>query len=369
MSENNFIISVSPHLKDSNSTNKIMWTVSACLLPAGIWGALMFGWASVLTLFVSIASALLAEGLVNIFSKKLTLQDGSAFLTGLLIGYNMPPVIPFYIPMISSFMAILVFKWVFGGLGRNLINPALGGRVFAFFSWSGPMAKFTKPSLLLNMAGSDAMTSATPLTIMKLNIREPLAKTDSVLTLLQNNNYGFSKYDISVVDWFNTTFGTNFEYGLFDAFFGIIPGSIGEVSAFLLILGAIVLLAKKIITWHIPVVYIASYGLLTWILGGLNYNQGFFNGDFLYMIFTGGLILGAFYMATDMVTSPITAKGKIIFALGLGFLTFLIRTYGSFPEGVSLAILLMNLFVPMINRFTQPKKFGYVKTKKEKKNG
>lgn len=322
--QSELLISSSPHLKSPDSTSSIMWTVAACLVPAGIWGVYVFGLTSLFVLIASIGAAVLAELVMNaLLKKENTLFDGSAFLTGLLIGFNMPPEIPLFIPMLSSVFAIVVVKQTFGGIGRNWMNPALAGRVFALFCWTGEMTTWTNPSTwapAVSSASIDAATAATPLTIGSAKF-------------LQMGTY-----------W--------------DLFIGNIAGCIGEVSALLLLLGALVLFFKKIITWEIPVAYIGVFALLSWIFGG---GETFFSGDVLFHFLSGGLILGAFYMATDMVTSPLTGKGMLIFGAGCGLFTFLIRFYGGFPEGVSLAIILMNILVPTINNITKPVRFGLVK--------
>ena len=264
--------------------------------------------------------------------KKPTLTDGSAFLTGILIGFNMPPSVPGFIPILASVFAIAVVKQSFGGLGRNWMNPALAGRVFAMFCWTEDMTRWSP-----YLPSPDAFTGATPL-------------AQGSLEFLKSGSY-------------------------LDLFLGRIPGCIGEVSALFLLLGVIYLFIKRIITWEIPVSYMGSFIILTWVFGGLPFGRGSFSGDILFHLLSGGLILGAFYMATDMVTSPLTWQGMLIYGAGCGFLTFIIRFYGvltvlirlfgGYPEGVSLSIILMNIFVPLINRLIKPQKFGYVREKKK----
>ncbi len=334
-------ISSSPQIHSPATTAKIMWIVVLSLVPAGVWGVYAFGPRAAVVLLASILGACAAEYLMGLMFKKNTLSDGSAFLTGLLVGYNMPVAVPIYITVIASVFAIVVVKWTFGGLGANWMNPALAGRVFVFFSWTGGMTRWTMPRMI-----TDTVSGASPLGFLKTNMLNFTGSVSGPMDFLSVNNYPVNGY------W--------------DLFVGRIPGCIGEVSALLLLIGGIFLIIVKIVNWEIPVFYIGSFALLTWIFGGLGFGNGFFSGDVLFHLLTGGLMLGAIFMATDMVTSPITRKGMIIYAIGCGFLTFLIRLYGSFPEGVSLAIILMNIFVPMINRLTQPVKFGTVP--KEKKN-
>ena len=364
MSENNLIIESSPQIKQFDSTSTVMWAVSLCLLPAGVWGVWVFGLRVLAVLFSSILAAVLAEAAMAFLLKKNTLLDGSAFLTGLLIGFNMPPSIPYYIPVVASIFAIVVVKWTFGGLGGNFMNPALAGRVFVFFSWTGPMTRWTMPKTLSTL---DAVSSATPLGYLKSGLLEYTGNADGPARFLMETAYPHTNMDSGITSWINTNMGLNFSDGYIDMFLGNIPGSLGEVSVLLLLLGSIYLFVRKIITWEIPVSYISSFGLLIWVFGGTRYSGGsYFNGDVLFHLFTGGLVLGALYMATDMVTSPHTRRGMLIYGIGAGVLTFMIRIYGSFPEGVSLAIILMNIFVPMIDQYTKPKRFG-IQTKKEGK--
>jgi len=319
--ESSLQITPAPHFHSGDSTAKIMWSVVLCLFPAAAWGVYNFGIEALFVLLVSINSAVITELIITTaLGKKPTLLDGSAFLTGLLVGFNMPPSVPGFIPVLASVFAIAVVKHTFGGLGRNWMNPALAGRVFAMFCWTGDMTTWSAPLTL-----PDAFSGATPL---KLGAAEFL-KTGSYL----------------------------------DLFLGKIPGCIGEVSALLLLAGTVYLFIRKIITWEVPVSYIGTFIILTWVFGGLLPGSGFFHGDIIFHLLSGGLILGVFYMATDMVTSPMTPKGMLIFGAGCGFLTFLIRIFGGFPEGVSLAIIFMNIFVPLINRYTKPIKFGYAKDK------
>lgn len=337
-----FIISSSPQIHSPASTAKVMWLVVFALIPSGIWGVYAFGLRALLVVAVSVVSALMAEyAMSRVLRKENTLFDGSAFVTGLLIGYNMPALVPIYICIIASVFAIVIVKWTFGGLGANWMNPALAGRVFVFFSWTGGMSKWSMPKMV-----ADTVSGASPLGFIKTNLSSLGETANGPLDLLSMNGYPVHNY------W--------------DMFIGRIPGCIGEVSAILILAGGLFLVLTRIVNWQIPVFYIGSFALLTWVFGGLRLGNGLFSGDPLFHVLTGGLMLGAFFMATDMVTSPVTRKGMIIFALGCGILTFIIRFYGSFPEGVSLAIILMNIFVPFINRYTQPVKFGTVP--KEKKD-
>ncbi|MCK5329179.1 MAG: RnfABCDGE type electron transport complex subunit D, partial [Candidatus Latescibacteria bacterium] len=238
----------------------------------------------------------------------------------------------------------------------------VAGRVFVFFSWTRPMTRFSMPRTLPLV---DGLTSATYLGVVKTGLTESTGATGGPLAILERAGFPHSNLDATAIDWLNSVIlerlGISLPFGYFDPFVGNIPGSIGEVSALLLLLGAVYLFAKKIITWEIPATYFLSFALLTWIFNGTVHGGGAFTGDVLFNVLSGGFMLAVFFMATDMATSPMTRKGMLIYGVGVGFLTFLIRTYGSFPEGASLAIILMNIFVPLIDRATRPSRFGIQK--------
>jgi electron transport complex protein RnfD len=358
------VVTGSPQIHDESSTINIMWSLGICLLPAAGWGLYIFGLPAALVLFVSIGTALLSETLFSSYLHRFSLWDGSAFVTGLLVGMNMPPSVPLYVPAAASLFAIGVVKWTFGGLGRNWMNPALAGRVFVLFSWPAHMTRWTSPATL---QGADRISAATPLGFLKTGMMGSSGMFRTPMEFLSQNGYPRSLIDGDITDWLNAGFlgslGINLPQGYVDIFLGNIPGCIGEVSALLLLAGTVYLLARRIITWEIPLSYFGTFGVLVWALGGLRFGGAYFTGDVLFHLFTGGLMLGVFYMAGDMVTSPLTRRGMIIYGTGAGFLTFLIRFYGSFPEGVSLAIIFMNMFVPLINRATGPARFGVEKEK------
>jgi len=306
------IVCISPHLHKDETVSKIMWTVVISLIPAGIAGVFIFGQRALGVILLSIASALITEWIIQLFTKRrVTILDGSAFLTGLLLAYNLPAKVPFWLPIVGSFFAIAIGKQVFGGLGQNIFNPALVGRVFLMASWPKYMTTFTKP---LNY---EAITSATPLAALK------------EAKVLEHISYG-------------------------NLFWGRHAGCIGEVCIFALFLGALFLFIRGYISWHIPITYICVVGLLTYIFGP----GGLFSGDWLFHILSGGLILGAFFMATDYVTTPLTRKGQIIFGVGCGLITAIIRLWGGYPEGVSYAILMMNAATPIIDRYTKSRIYG-----------
>ncbi|MDD4169085.1 MAG: RnfABCDGE type electron transport complex subunit D [Desulfotomaculaceae bacterium] len=314
-------VSTSPHITSSESIPKIMWSVNAALAPAVIFAAWHFGMPAIITMLVGVVTAVATEYIIQVIRKKeVTINDGSAVLTGLLLAMCLPPSLPWYMTAFGSFLAIAVAKHSMGGLGHNIFNPAHIARAAMMASWPVAMTTWTQMTTSV-----DVVTSATPLNILK--------------------QQGYAKLIETFGDASN----------MYQAMFlGLRNGSIGETSAVLLILGGIFLIYKGYIKWEMPVLMIGTVGLLTWIFGP----SGLFTGDPLFHMLAGGLMIGAFFMATDMVTIPITRKGKIIFAVGAGVLTVLIRLKGGYPEGVCYAILLMNCVTPLIDRFIVPKKFG-----------
>jgi electron transport complex protein RnfD len=334
-------ISASPHLRDNTTISKIMITVILTLVPAGIWSVYVFGIQALWVILVSIATAVMTEFLCQKCMKRpVTILDGSAVLTGLLLAYNLPAEVPLWIPAVGSFVAIFIGKQIFGGLGYNLLNPALVGRAFLMASWPVRMTVFkTIPAGSNSLSGIDAYTGATPLAVFKAMRGILIHRTDYIPE--QVTNATETMYQLNRAYW--------------KLLFGHVGGCIGEVSALLIFLGACFLLYKRIIGWKIPTAYIGTVAFLTLVFGG---TEGLFTGNALFHILSGGLFLGAFYMATDMVTSPVTFSGRIWFGIGCGILTVIIRLWGGYPEGVSYSILLMNLTVPLLNRVTRPKTFG-----------
>lgn len=330
--EHPLIVSVSPHIKGEETISRIMWTVNLALLPAFLMSVYYFGPRAFYVTGLCIVTAVLSEYIFQkSLKKKIVINDGSAFLTGLLLGMNLPPSLPFYIPIVGSFMAIVITKLLFGGLGYNIFNPALIGRAFLLVSWPKAMTIWTEATPIF--AGIDAKTVATPLGILK---EEGLPK---LLELFAD------KTDLYI-----------------NLFTGSRAGSLGETSVIALLIGAAFLLYKRYITWHIPFSFLATVVILAWIFGG---ESGFFTGDPVIHLLSGGLILGAFFMATDYVTCPSVRKGQIIFGIGCGAITMLIRLKGGFPEGVMFAILLMNCFAPLIDRSVKTRIFGMVKEQKK----
>ncbi len=317
---NKLLLSVSPHMHKKETVSIIMWMVSLSLLPSGIAGIFIFGPKALWIILTCIITAVITEsGILSLRHKRITIMDGSAVLTGLLLSYNLPPDLPIWMACIGSFFAIAIAKQAFGGLGRNIFNPALAGRAFLLIAWPKYMVTFSKP-----FTYPDSITCATPLTLIKEG------NADNIYQL-----------------------GLNY----LDLFLGNRSGCIGEVCIVLLLLGAIFLLWRRIISWHIPLSFISTLALLSWLWGGSQIAQG----DVLFFLFSGGVILGAFFMATDYVTSPLTERGQIIFGIGCGLLTFVIRKWGGYPEGVSFSILIMNAVVPLLDRFCRPRIYGYIK--------
>ncbi|MCK4352938.1 RnfABCDGE type electron transport complex subunit D [candidate division WOR-3 bacterium] len=322
-------ISVSPHIRRDISVKRIMYTVSLALIPA-LGGAIyFFGLRALYLTLISCASAILAEAFAQrIMKRKITIFDGSALLTGILLAFNLPVGSPFWIPVVGSAFAILVAKQAFGGLGYNFINPALAGRAFLMASWPTIMtAKWSAPVLPLGatQSGISAITNATPLGVIDLYANNSIA-----ISQLASNNT------------------------LTKLFFGSVGGCLGETSVLLLLIGGIFLIAIKYIDWRIPFSYIGTVGILMQIL----YKFGITPADGIFHILAGGLFLGAIFMATDYVTSPITHKGRWIFGAGCGIITIVIRIWGGYPEGVCYAILLMNCLTPLIDKVVKPKKLG-----------
>lgn len=302
------IVSTSPHLRSRTDTATLMRDVVIALFPALIASVLVFGFRSLLVVLVSVAAAVLTEYLFEKGCKKpVTIGDWSAVVTGVILAYNLPPTIPLWQAALGSVIAILVVKQLFGGLGRNFANPAIVARIVLFLSFSKTMTAWQFP---------DGVSSATPLALMANGQMNALP----------------SKLDL---------------------FLGVQGGCLGEVSALALLLGFAYLLIRGVITWHTPVVFVGTVFLLSWAIGG--------SADYaLCQILSGGLLLGAIFMATDYVTTPSTKWGQVIFGLGAGLLTILIRQWGNYAEGVSFAILFMNILTPYISKWTRSKPFGGV---------
>ena len=311
-------ISGSPHVHSDESTKKIMWRVNLALVPALLVAITFFGINALLVSLISVASCVLFQWLIEkfILKQETTIWDGSAIVTGLLLAFNVPATAQMlWIVVIGALVAIGIGKMSFGGLGKNPFNPALVGRVFLLISFPVQMTTWPKPGFTMSF---DAATGATPLGAFK---------------------EGALPADVT----------------LMDAFLGHIGGSMGEISAIAILLGAIYLLCRKIISWHIPVAFIGTAFVFSGILWLINPETYM---DPVMTIFTGGIMLGACFMATDMVTSPMAKSGQLIFGFGCGLLTIIIRNWGAYPEGVSFAILIMNAITPLLNRWCKPVRFA-----------
>jgi electron transport complex protein RnfD len=339
------IISVSPHIQNKESTVSMIYIVILFLLPACIFGFMSFGFSAVAIVLLSILFSVLTEIVCQLIMRRpVTIYDGSAILTGLLLGMTMPPTVPLYIPILSAIFAIAIVKQAFGGLGQNWANPAIAGRVFATLSWPAKMQTWLPPF------SSDGLTAATPLSAVQS-------------ALLNGGNYG-NESSIQLLDTLSgDVLRSQIDY--LRMFFGFRGGCIGEVSAFLLILAALFLLYRKIITIDIPVSFLSTAAIMAWIFEGTKFGGPLFTGDPLFHLLSGGMILAAFFMATDVVTTPLTTKGRIIFGIGCGMITMLIRIWGSYAEGVGLAILFMNMLTPAIDRYVRNYPAGWHKKRKK----
>lgn len=316
-------VSPSPHLRNPENISSIMLDVIIALIPAMFWGVYVFGWRALLLCVLSVGCSVGFEAAVEmLLHRNVTIGDLSAVVTGLLLCMNLPVSVPLWMPVVGAFFAIVVVKQIFGGIGKNFMNPALAARVFLFSSWAGYMSRFPQAGQKVNdlavvLGDADIVAGATPLASLKN--------------------------------------GSLPDTNLFDSIIGNTGGCIGEVSSLLLIAGGVYLLIRRVITWHTPVAYIGTVALLTYLFP----KTGGVAVDFMLAeIFAGGLMLGAIFMATDYATSPITKNGRLLYGVGCGLITVLIRFFGSYPEGVSFAILVMNLLVFYIDRLTVPRRFG-----------
>lgn len=328
MSDQTIIVSSSPHVHSERTSEKLMYDVVIALLPVFLVSLYVFGINALIATFTAIISCLLFEYLIQKFllKTKTTITDGSALITGILLAFNLPAGIPIWMIVVGSLVAIGIGKLSFGGLGFNIFNPALVGRVFLLVSFPVQMTLWPVP-IENNTTLVDAVTGATTLGLIKEGVQ-----------------FGQSMSEIS------TQIPSTA-----DMFMGLTSGSIGEMSALALLIGGIFLIGRKVISWHIPVTVLATMAVVTgvfWMADPEYYANP------LIHVLSGGAILGAFYMATDLVTSPVTKKGMVIFAIGIGVITVVIRLFGSYPEGISFAILIMNAFVPLINRYFKPRRFG-----------
>lgn len=332
MTPTDLIVSVSPHIKHNTTVATIMWTVVACLIPPLILSVFVFGLQTLIITLISVGACVATEAISDkLLKRPVRIRDGSAVITGLLLAYIIPPGVPYWTPVTGAVMAIFVTKALMGGLGFNIFNPALIGRAFLVATYPVVMTTaWLEPlrgaSLFKYLGpGVDAVSAATPLHVLK--------------------HYGMAAF----IEKFGSLSSVYADF-----FVGLRPGCIGETSALLLLLGGVFLIYKRYITWHIPVSVIASIALLTWVFGG----EHLFSGNPLLAVLSGGVTLGAFFMATDYVTSPSQKTGQMLFGAGIGALTVLIRLKGGYPEGICYAILLMNPLTPALDQWFRPKRFS-----------
>jgi electron transport complex protein RnfD len=326
-----YIVTTSPHIRTTTTVSRVMADVHIALAPVVIAGVYLFGFRAALVLAVSVISAVATEAIIEKLLKwEITIGDYSAALSGLFVGLVLPPGVPFWLAVVGSVFAIAVAKMAFGGLGKNIFNPALAGRVLLLAAW-------------------------------------PVAMTKGWLQPLWWQKDGFSFWSLHVANKFGVSLdvitsatplskaGTPDPHTLMNLFTGHVGGCIGETSAIALLIGGAYLIYRRLIYWQLPASFIGTTALLMWVFGG---QQGFFSGDFLMHTLAGGLLLGAFFMATDMVTSPMTVKGQVIMGIGCGLITALVRLKGGPPVGFSYSILIMNAFTPLIDKYTAPRPFG-----------
>ena len=326
------IATSNPHIRSNETTRSIMLDVIIAMLPALVWSIITFGIKALTLTVVSVVGCVFWEWLYRKLMKKpQSIGDLSSVVTGMLLAFVCPVQMPYWMIIIGDFFAIVVVKQLFGGIGKNFLNPALAGRAVLLASYAGTMTSWVDPAVnkaAIIGSNADIVTTATPLAIMK---------TGDFAELLSAHSVG------------SMFVGTG------------IPGSLGEVSALALLIGGVYLIWRKVINWQTPVAYIATVAVLTFLFP----KQGSGLEWMLYSIFGGGLFLGAFFMATDYATSPVTKKGQLIFGIGCGLFTVLIRYFGSYNEGVCYSIMVMNLFVPLIDKYTKPVRFGVVKSDKK----
>ncbi len=336
-------VAPSPHVRGTVSTARLMWTVVATLAPAAAWSVYLFGLPALTVIVATVACCAAGEALCQLAMKKpISLKDGSAVLTGLILALTLPPGLPLWICAIGSVVAVIVAKGVFGGLGQNLFNPAMTGRVFLLIAFPGPLTRWLVPR------GTGDTLFGHPVTAYDATGKMVEVSANNVDVITGATPLGLL-----------TEKGTAAVAALSDqsaVFFGQVNGSLGETSALLLLLGGLVLLWRRVITWHIPVSFLGTVALFAAITNAID-STAFAGAPF--HLFTGGVMIGAWFMATDYVTSPMHATGKLIFGAGCGILTMAIRLWAGYPEGVSFAVLLMNATVPLLDNYFRPKKFGF----------
>jgi electron transport complex protein RnfD len=328
MESNLLTVSPSPHIHQEQTISRIMWDVIFAMLPAFAFSVYVFGLGALMVTLIAVLSAVFFEYMITkyLLKREPDIMDGSAIVTGMLLAFNVPTNLPWWLVVIGSFVAIGIGKMSFGGLGNNPFNPALVGRVFLLISFPVQMTTWPVP-FESRMSITDVVTGATPLGFIK----DGLKNGESLISLMQEVPRHI------------------------DFFLGTQPGSMGEISGLLLMIGFLYMVIRKVITWHIPVIVIGSMFIFSGFLWLGNPDRYV---DPLFQILTGGAMLGAIFMATDYVTSPMTIRGIVIYSVGIGVITILIRVFGAYPEGISFAILIMNAFVPLLNKYLKPSRFG-----------
>ena len=328
MESNLLTVSPSPHIHQEQTISRIMWDVIFAMLPAFAFSVYVFGLGALMVTLIAVLSAVFFEYMISkyLLKREPDILDGSAVVTGMLLAFNVPSNLPWWLVVLGSFVAIGIGKMSFGGLGNNPFNPALVGRVFLLISF--PVQMTTWPvAFESRMSLTDVVTGATPLGFIK----DGLKNGESLISLMGEVPRHM------------------------DFFLGTQPGSLGEISGLLLVLGFLYMVIRKVITWHIPVIVIGTMFVFSGFLWLGNPDRFV---DPLFQILTGGALLGAIFMATDYVTSPMTLRGIVIYSAGIGIITILIRVFGAYPEGISFAILIMNAFVPLLNKYLKPSRFG-----------
>lgn len=330
-----------PHLYASQSQRIMVAWVCAALAPSALWGFMAFGWKAILVVAVSVGAALLSEGAINLAAKRFTLTDGTAFLTGFIIGLAMPASVPVAIPALASCFAVVVVKWSFGGLGSNWMNPAMAGTAFAYVGWPKSFMSWPLPRAV---SGIDGLTSSTPVMIMR---------DQGFVGPFKPDAYAVTGFDTAVTNWMNETIfrplGASLPGGYVDLFVGNHPGAIGELSILLLLAGTVALIAKRVIRWEIPASVILSFSSLSWVFGGLASSGQFFSGDALFGLCTGAIVFVAFFCATDPVSSPMSFVSRVLYGIGTGSLIFFFRFFGQRGDGAAFAVIFMNCLVPAID--------------------
>ncbi|MCD4776442.1 MAG: RnfABCDGE type electron transport complex subunit D [Candidatus Aegiribacteria sp.] len=363
---------MSPHVGSAQTTRKVMFDVIIALLPALAAATWFFGPRALLIVFISAAAAVLSEYLCLKFMKRPVnfALDGSAIVTGMLLAYNLPPGVPFWLPVIGTAFAIVVGKQAFGGLGQNIVNPALLGRAFLMASfpilmtagWTAPEAWRSSADNTWETTGivqvewnsipdADAISGATPLNILK----QSFDLDSSAENYHREGDTAEAEYLERKAASIRSALSDNSTY--MNLLIGRRGGCLGETSVLLLLLGGIYLVMRGVLELRLPISYLGTVAVFAWVFGG----SGWFNGDPLFHVLAGGVVLGGIFMVSDMVTTPVTSRGRIIFGIGAGLITMVIRRWGGYPEGCSYSILLMNLLTPLIDRYTLPKEFGEVK--------